>query len=326
VRRIGTDAVVVAALLALALSPIAADAQRTSAVPKIGVIRTPPSSDAPYRAFLQGLGELGYVEGKTILIEYRWGEPRQYPEFARELIRANVDIIFAPNPQGIQAARQATSTIPIVFAVGGDPVRTGVAASLARPGGNATGLTALGSDLGGKRLELLKEIVPALSRVAVLWNPAVPDKQVELAQMEAPARKMGLQLQSAEARGPEEFERAFTSILNGRAQAMITLGEPLMYGHRALLLEFVAKNRMPAIFNWRDFVEAGALIGYGPSISDLYRRAATYVHKILKGAKPGELPIEEPKTFELVINLRTAKALGLTIPSSVLVRADHIIE
>jgi putative tryptophan/tyrosine transport system substrate-binding protein len=326
VTRIRLAAVVLCVVVGVALAPLPADAQRAGAVPKIGVIRTPPSSDAPYRAFLQGLGELGYVEGKSILIEYRWGEPRQFPEHARELVRLNVELIFAPNPQAIQAAKQATSTIPIVFAVGGDPVRTGVAASLARPGGTATGLTALGSELGGKRLELLKEIVPGLARVAVLWNSAVPDKQVELAQMEAPARKLGLQLQPAEARGLEEFERAFTSIVNGRAQAMITLGEPLMYSHRALLLEFAAKHRLPAIFNWREFVEAGALIGYGPSISDLYRRAATYVHKILKGAKPGELPIEEAKTFELVINLRTARALGLTIPPSVLVRADHIIE
>ena len=323
--RSAIRAVLLGVVVAL-LSSVPCDAQRTSAVPKIGVMRTPPSSDVPYRAFLQGLAELGYVEGKTILIEYRWGDPRQFPEFARELVRLNVDLIFAPNPQGIQAARQATTTIPIVFAVGGDPVRTGVAASLARPGGNVTGLTALGSDLGGKRLELLKELVPGLSRVAVLWNPAVPDKVVELSEMEGPARKLGLQLQSAEARGPEDFEKAFTRIVNGRAQAMIVLGEPLMYGHRPLLLDFVTKNRLPAIFNWRDFVEAGALIGYGPSIPDLYRRAATYVHKILKGAKPGDLPIDEARQFELIVNLRTAKALGLAIPPSVLARADQVIE
>jgi putative ABC transport system substrate-binding protein len=323
VRRVALAALIT--IVSLLLYPGGADAQR-SAVPKIGVMRTPPPRDAPYQAFLQGLRELGYVEGKTIQIEYRWGDPRQFPELASELVRLNVDLIFAPNPQGIQAARQATTTIPIVFAVGGDPVKTGVAASLSRPGGNATGLTAMGSDLGGKRLEILKEIVPGLSRVAVLWNPAVPDKVVEWKQMEDPARRIGLHLHSAEARGPEEFERAFATIRAARAQAMITLGEPLMYGHRALLLEFVGKQQLPAIFNWRDFVEAGALTGYGPSIPDLYRRAATYVHKILKGANPGDLPIEEPRQFELVINLRTAKALGVTIPTSLLIRAEHIIE
>jgi putative ABC transport system substrate-binding protein len=326
VLRIRPRAVVLGIVLGLAFAPLTANAQRPGTLPKIGVIRVPAPGDAQYQAFVQGLAALGYVEGKTIAIEYRWGEPRQFPEHARELVRLNVDLIFAPNPQGIQAAKQATSTIPIVFAVGGDPVRTGVAASLARPGGNATGLTALGSDLGGKRLEILKEIVPGLARVAVLWNPAVPDKVVELAEMEAPARKLGLQLQPAEVRGPEEFERAFTTIVSGRPQALITLGEPLMIVHRPLILGFVEKHRLPSIFNWREFVEAGALISYGPSIPDLYRRAATYVDKILKGAKPGELPIEEPRRFDLVVNLRTARALGLTIPSSVLVRADHIIE
>ena len=275
--------------VALMLPAIGVDAQR-NAVPKIGVIRTPPQRDAPYQAFLQGLRDHRYVEGKTIQIEYRWGDPRQFPEFASELVRLNVDLIFA------------------------------------RPGGNATGLTALGSDLGGKRLEILKEIVPGLSRVGILWNPAVPDKVVEWQQMEAPARRLGLQLHSAEARGPEEFERAFGTIRAARMQAVITLGEPLMYGHRALLIDFVTKQNLPAIFNWREFVEAGALIAYGPSISDLYRRAASYVHKILTGAKPGELPIEEPRQFELAINLRTAKALGVTIPTSLLIRAEHVVE
>jgi len=319
-------ALVVSIVLSTSLAPMNADAQAAKTVPKIGVMRSPPSTDAPFQAFLQGLRELGYTEGKTILIEYRSGDPRRFPEFASELVRLKVDVIFAPNPQGIQAARQATTTIPIVFAVGGDPVRTGAATSLARPGGNATGLTALGSDLGGKRLEILKEIVPGLARVAVLWNPAVPDKVVEWEEMKTPARKLGLQLQSAEVRGPEEFEKAFGLIRTGKAQAMITLGEPLMYTHRSLLLDFAAKNQLPAIFNWREFVEAGALIAYGPSIPDLYRRAATYVHKILNGTKPGDLPVEEPRKFEFVINLRTAKALGLTIPPSLLLRADHVVE
>lgn len=219
-----------------------------------------------------------------------------------------------------------TTTIPIVFAVGGDPVRSGVAASLARPGGNITGLTALGSDLAGKRLQLLTEVVPRLTRVAVLWNPSVPDKVVEWQQMDAPARKMGLQLHSVEVRGPEDFAKAFAVIKNGRPQAMITLGEPLTFSQRTLILDFVSKHQIPAIFNWREFVEAGALIAYGPSISDLYRRAATYVHRILQGAKPGDLPIQEPTQFELVVNVRTAKALGLTIPPSLLLRADYVIE
>src|SRR5712691_6653227 len=278
-------ALIITITLGILSVPMDTGAQAAKALPRIGVMRGPPSTDAAFQAFLQGLSELGYTEGKTILIEYRSGDPRRFPEFASEFVRLNVDVIFAPNPQGIQAARQATATIPIVFAVGGDPVRTGSVASLAHPGGNTTGLTALGSDLGGKRLEILKEIVPRLSRVAVLLNPAVPDKVVEWKEMEAPARKLGLQLQSAEVRGPEEFERAFALIRSGKAQAMITLGEPLMYTHRSLLLDFAANSHLPAIFNWQDFVEAGALIAYGPSIPDLYRRAATYVHKILKGTK-----------------------------------------
>lgn len=316
----------IAITLGVLFAPPGANAQPAKSLPKIGVLRTPPPTDVQHKAFLQGLSELGYTEGKNILIEYRSGDPRRFPEFASELVRLNVDIIFAPNPQGVQAARQVTTTIPIVFAVGGDPVRSGVAASLARPGGNITGLTALGSDLAGKRLQLLTEVVPRLTWVAVLWNPSVPDKVVEWQQMDAPARKMGLQLHSVEVRGPEDFAKAFAVIKSGRPQAMITLGEPLTFSQRTLILDFVSKHQIPAIFNWREFVEAGALIAYGPSISDLYRRAATYVHRILQGAKPGDLPIQEPTQFELVVNVRTAKALGLTIPPSLLLRADYVIE
>lgn len=310
--------------LALALGEAAA--QQPRAVPRIGVLRQPPPSDPQYQAFLLGLRELGYIEGKTVLIDYRYGDLDRFPEFADDLVRSNANVIFAPNPQGAQAARKVTAVIPIVFAVVGDPVTAGLAASLARPGGNVTGLTALGSGLGGKRLSLLKEILPRLSRVAVLWNPAIPDKVIEWKEMQGPARAMKIELQSIEVRAPADFDQAFESARRVRAEALMALGEPLVFSQRGRVIEFTAQARLPAIFAWRETVEAGALISYGPDISDLYRRAATYVDKILRGAKPGDLPIEEPARFDFAVNLKTAKALGVTIPQSVLVRADRVIE
>ena len=314
------------ALLALGAGPRVAEAQQPKAVPRIGVLRTPPPTDHLFQALLTGLRELGYVEGKTVLIEYRQGSDERLPELAQDLVRSKVDLIFAPNPVAAQAARKATATIPIVVAAIGDAVRTGLAASVARPGGNVTGLTALGSNLSGKRLELLKEIMPRLSRVAVLWNPSVPDKLLEWKEMEQPARALKLELLSIEVRAPADFDQAFVSARRLRPEALIALGEPLVFTQRGRVIQFAAQDRLPAIFNWREAAEEGALIAYGPDISDLYRRSAVYIDKILKGAKPGDLPIEEPSRFDFVVNRKTANALAVTLPQSILLRADRVIE
>ena len=308
-------------------TPLASFAQQQpKALPKIGVLRGAPSNDQLYPAFLNGLRELGYIDGKTVQIEYRHGDGEHLAEFAQELVRINVNVIFAPNPPQAQAVRKISTTIPIVTAALGDPIKTGLAASLAHPGGNVTGLTAMGSNLSGKRLELLKEMVPRLSRVAVLWNPTVPDKVVEWKEMEPVAKALKLELLSVEVRTPADFDGAFETIKRLHPQALIALGEPLMSTQRGRVIEFTNKARVPAIFNWREAVEEGALIAYGPDISDLYRRAAIYVDKILKGAKAGDLPIEEPARFDFVVNGKTAKMLGLTIPNTILVRADRVIE
>lgn len=314
------------ALLALGAVPGVADAQQSKAAPRIGVLRTPPPTDHLFQALLSGLREHGYVEGKTVLIEYRQGGDERLPELAVALVRSNVDLIFAPNPAAAQAARRATATIPIVVAAVGDAVRTGLAASLARPGGNVTGLTALGSNLSGKRLELLKEIVPRLSRVAVLWNPNVPDKVIEWKEMQQRARALKLELLSIEVRAPGDFDQAFESARRLRPEALIALGEPLVFTQRGRVIQFAAQARLPAIFNWREAAEEGALIAYGPDISDLYRRSAVYIHKILNGAKPGDLPIEEPARFDFVVNRKVANALGVTLPQSILISADRVIE
>jgi putative ABC transport system substrate-binding protein len=320
---------VVAATLAIALmlAPlVAAEAQQSKPLPKIGVLRAYAPNDQLYPAFVNALRELGYVDGKTAQIEYRQGDGERLAELAQELIRINVGVIFAPNPPQAQAIRKISMTIPIVTAALGDPIKTGLATSLAHPGGNVTGLTALGSNLSGKRLELLKELVPRLTRVAVLWNPAVPDKQVEWKEMEPIAKALKLELLSVEVRTPTDFDGAFENIKRLRPQALIALGEPLLSTQRGRVIEFTNKAHVPAMFNWREAVEEGALIAYGPDISDLYRRAATYVDKILKGAKPGDLPIEEPARFDFYVNGKTAKMLGITIPNTILVRADKVIE
>lgn len=316
----------VLALLALGTVSLVAEAQQLKAAPRIGVLRAPPPTDHLFQAFLTGLRELGYLEGKTVLIEYRQGSDERLPELAQELVRSKVDLIFAPNPVAAQAARKATATIPIVIAAGGDPVQTGLAASLARPGGNVTGLTALGSNLAGKRLELLKDIVPRLSRVAVLWNPNLPDKLVEWKEMQQPALALKLELLSIEVRAPADFDQAFESARRLRPEALIALGDPLVSRQRGRVIQFAAQARLPTIFNWREAAEEGALIAYGPDISDLYRRSAVYIDKILKGAKPGDLPIEEPIRFDFVVNRRTANALAITLPQSILTRADRVIE
>ncbi|HUQ74580.1 MAG TPA: ABC transporter substrate-binding protein [Burkholderiales bacterium] len=295
-------------------------------IPRIGVLRTAPRGDRQFQGFLLGLRELGHVEGKTIAIDYRQGEAAKLDTLARDLVAQRVDLIFAPTPPDAQAAKRATDAIPIVIAVVGDVIGTGLAASLARPGGNVTGLTALGSNLSGKRLELLKEIKPGLSRVAVLWNPGIPDKVIEWKEIQGPANAMKLELLSVEVRSPQDFEPAFEALRGLRPDGLIALGEPLVFVQRRRIADFALQGRVATVFNWREAVEDGALIAYGPDIADLYRRAALYVDKILRGAKPGDLPIEEPTRFDFVVNLKTARALGLTIPQTLLARADKVIE
>jgi putative tryptophan/tyrosine transport system substrate-binding protein len=318
---------VVGGLLA---APLAAEAQQPVKVARIGVLApgSPTSSPQLREAFRQQLRELGYVEGQNIVIEYRWAEGRaeRLPDLAAELVSLNVDVIVAGGTPGPLAAKHATGTIPIVMTAAGDPVGSGLVASLARPGGNVTGLSARSPDLSGKRLQLLKEVVPGVARVAVLWNAANPYAALVVRETEAAARSLGVQVQFLEVRGPDDFENALPAAIRGRAGALIVVEDPLTFLYLKRIAEFAAQNRLPATYGYREFAEAGGLMTVGPNLADLYRRAAIFVDKILKGAKPADLPIEQPTKFELVINLKTAKALGLTLPPSLLLRADQVIE
>ena len=315
-------------MLALCGGPAKAEAQQPTKVRRIGYLTSASGLGPLEEAFRQGLRELGYVEGKNVAIEYRLAQGKldRLFDLAAELVRLKVDIIVTPGTLDAVAAQRATRTIPIVMAASGDAVATGLVASLARPGGNVTGLTALARELSGKRLELLKEAVPGLSRVAVLWNAANPDKARDLEETLVAARALGLQLQSLEARGPNDFESAFRAANSKRGGALFTLTDTLTITHQSRIVDLATKRGLPTLFQTRDFVDAGGLISYGPNDADLYRRAATYVDKILKGAKPGDLPIEQPMRFELVINLKTAKKIGLTIPPGILMRADKVIK
>jgi len=280
-------------------------------------------------AFRRGLREFGWVEGKNIVIEHRWagGRAERFPALAAELVRLPVDVLLTGSGDpAIQALKEASATIPIVMAVSSDPVGTGLINSLARPGGNITGLSIIATDTGGKRLELLKEAVPKASRVAVFWNSAHPGKQLKFKEAQVAARTLGMTLQSVEVRGPNDFEGAFSAITKGRLHALDVLQEPLISVHRARIADFAAKSRLPTICETWEFAEAGGLMTYGPDIVSMYRRAATHVDKILKGTKPADLPVEQPTKFELVINLKTAKQIGLTIPQSMLYRADKVIK
>jgi putative ABC transport system substrate-binding protein len=326
--RLNVSCFITAVALLFLAAPLAAEAQLATKVRRIGILTTSaPRSSAYLQAFEQGLHELGYVENQNLAIEFRTAEGKvdRLPALAAELGRLQVDIIVTQGTPAASAAKNATSTIPIVFAGAGDPVASGLVASLARPGGNLTGLSILAPDLSAKRLELLKEAVPKASRIAALHTggTSVP---LSLRPTEEAARSLGLQLQVLEVRGPDDFESAFAAAVRGRAQALVVLPSPILTYHQKPLVGLAAKHRLPALYQARDFVDAGGLMSYGLSLRDHFRRAATYVDKILRGAKPAELPVEQPMKFELVINMKTAKALGLRIPPALRLRADQIID
>jgi putative ABC transport system substrate-binding protein len=317
----------------LVAAPLAAEAQQAAKVARLGYLGNSPAANPHLReAFLQELRELGYVEGRNLVIETRFAEGKleRFPALAAELVALKVDVIFAGGGTlSALAAKQATRTLPIVFAAVVDPIASGVVTSLARPGGNVTGLSNLAPELVGKGLELLTQAVPGLTRVAVLWHPGGLGERTEkdmLKAAEVAARALGVRLQVVEARGPADIDRAFSQMTRARAGALTVLGSTMFNNERRRLADLAAKNRLPAVYPLREFVDAGGLMAYGANFADLFRRAATYVDKILKGAKPADLPVEQPTKFELVINLKTAKALGLTIPQSVLGRADEVIQ
>jgi len=307
----------------------AAEAQQPGRTARIGVLLfNTPESHPDLLAFRESLRQRGYVEGQNIVLEYRSAESNErLPALAAELVKRRPDAIVVPSyTPAMRAAKEATRTIPIVVITAGDPVGSGLVASLAQPGGNVTGLTVMSPELAGKRLELLKEILPRLVRVAVLWNPANPPKVVEWKETQVAATRLGLKLQSLEVRRPSDFDGAFAIAQKERAEALIMLADPLITSNRKRIVDFASRSRLPSTYTFRDSIDAGGLVAYGPSRTDLFRRAAAYVDKVLKGAKPADLPVEQPTKFDLVINLKTAKALGLNIPASLLLRADHVIE
>jgi putative ABC transport system substrate-binding protein len=316
-----------ATLFALSIN---VEAQQPKKVPQIGFLAATSAStiSARVEAFREGLRELGHVEGKNILIEYRHAEGKldRLPALAAELVRLKVDVIVSAGPPPTRSAKQATVTIPIVMGFDDDPVGSGFAASLARPGGNITGLSTLSPEISGKQLELLREIVPKLSRVAVLGNVSQPGIPQALREINLAADAVRVQIQFLEVREPKDIETAFRAAIKERADAVLVLAGPVLASQRKQVAELAAKSRLPAIYNRPEFVEEGGLVFYGVSYTDLFRRAATYVDKILKGAKPADLPIEQPKKFEFIINLKAAKQIGLTIPPNVLARADKVIK
>jgi putative ABC transport system substrate-binding protein len=303
-----------------------ADAQQAAKkVYRIGLLRLTALPIHQIEAIRRRLGQSGYVEGKNILIEYRFaeGKPDRLPDLAAELVNLKVDVMIAIGPAAASAAKSVTTTIPIVIAASGDPVKQGLVASLARPGGNITGLTILDPEMAGKRLELLKETFPKLSRVAVLWDPLLHGP--ELKEAEIAAQTLRLQLQPIKFQGPDDFEDAFQAMTKGRAEAFINFPTSLDASGQKRLAELAAKNRLVSIYGNREIVEAGGLMSYATNRAEIYARTATYVDKILKGAKPADLPVEQPTKFEFVINLKAAKQIGLTIPPNVLARADKVI-
>ena len=315
----------VLALLALSAAPLTAGAQQTGKVHRIGLLRVgspPPGFIEPFR---QGLRELGYVEGQSIIIEYGLAENvAQLPELAARLLRLKVDVLVASGTPSVVPARNATSTVPVVFVAAIDPVATGVVTSLARPGGNITGVSAVHADAVGKRVQLLKELLPKASRIAFMVRATSPATAQYVKEAELAARTLGMQLQILAVRDAGDLEGAFASAQG--ASALLTVDDAMLTAQRTRIADLALKNRLPTISGFSEMVEAGGLMSYGPHYGDLYRHAAAQVHKILKGTKPADLPVERPTKFELVINLKTAKALGMTIPQSVLLRADRVIE
>jgi putative ABC transport system substrate-binding protein len=322
-------------LLAAAACPAlawagAARAQAPAKVRRIGLLSTFSLSDAApwHHAFRQGLRDLGWVEGKNISIEYRYvdGRSDRLPDLAADLVRLKVDVIVASAPEDALAAQKATRAVPIVIVVSGDPVALGLVESLARPGGNVTGLSTMTFELAGKRLELLKQIVPKLSRVAVLWNPQGAVPMLQWKETQHAARQLGVQLHSLEVRTLNDLDKAFEGAIRARVGALFVMPDPLIIANLKRIADLAAKSRLPSIFHISEFADAGGLVAYGLDRADLFRRAATFVDKILKGAKPGDLPVEQPTKLELFINLKTARAIGLTIPQNLLYRADKVIE
>ena len=319
----------VASGMTLLAAPSAVFAQTPGKTPRIGYLSLRSGPESQDEAFRQGLRELGYVEGKNISVEYRWADskPDRIPALAEELVRLKVDVIVCAGggTAVILAVKKAVRTIPVVFQTGGDPVSAGLVASLDRPGGNLTGVSALTGDLNEKRLELLKQAVPGVSRVAVLMNPTSTNAAA-LKGLEAAARTLKVKLQVVEARDPQAIDGAFAAIKRERPDALLVANSPMFFAERKRIVGLAAQSRLPGIFEGREFSEAGGLLSYGASLADNYRRLASYVDRILKGAKPADLPVEQPTRFELIINAKTAKALGITIPQSLLLRADEVIQ
>jgi ABC-type uncharacterized transport system substrate-binding protein len=324
-KRAAVSSILIAVVL-LALG-VTAEAQQTAKIPRIGFLAAIGSTTERKDAFRQGLHELGYAEGKNIVIEWRFAEGKRerLAELAAELVRLKVDIIVTAGPTTTSAVKEATVTIPIVMGLDPDPVGNGFVASLARPGGNIPGLSSLAPEISGKQLELLKEIVPRLSRVAVLANSTNPGNAQVLRETELVAGALKVQLQYLDVLDLKGIETAFRAASKGRADAVLALNSPVLNSHRTQVADLAVKNRLPAIYPWPEIVEAGGLMTYSASYTDLFRRVATYVDKILKGTKPADLPVEQPIKFEFIINLKAAKQIGLTIPPNVLVRADKVI-
>jgi ABC-type uncharacterized transport system substrate-binding protein len=327
-RQIGLAVVLAVSLF---LAPLPGEAQQAPKIPRIGFLApgTPAATAQNTETFRQGLRGLGYVEGETFILEARYGEARfeRLPALTRELVGLKVDVIVTTNDLAIAAVKRETRTIPIVMVNSTDPVGTGFVASLARPGANVTGLSNFSPELSGKRLELLREVIPGLSRVAFLWNPDVRGSVLAYKETVGAARSLRLQLHSVELTRAEDLDRAFSEVMEQRAQVLIVqTPNPILFSNREQITTFAQRKRLPSIYGGSSYVNAGGLMSYGPSTPDMFRRAAIYVDKILRGAKPADLPVEQPTKFELVINLKTAKALGLTIPQSILMRADQVID
>jgi putative ABC transport system substrate-binding protein len=330
--RAFTSGLVVALVLGFFLAAPIVEAQPSSKVFRIGTLMPgsrPALPDWKQRwPLTEGLRELGWIEGQNILIEDRWAEGKtiRFPELAAELVRLNVDLIVTGSWPAAVAAKQATTTIPIVIYGAGDPVGTGLVQSLARPGGNITGVAGLETELSAKQLELLKETVPKLSRVAVLWNSADGGMTLMFRQIQTAARTLGVSVRPLGVEEPGDFDQAFTAMIQERPDALVVISDPLVTVNQKRIVDFAAKNRLPAMYTRRDYVDSGGLISYASTPRETFRRVAAHVDKILRGAKPADLPVEQPTRFELVVNLKTAKALGLTLPQSMLIRADELIQ